>query len=113
MGLPKGQTNNKKGRPKGSRNKSTKELRAIITSLFEEQIDQIREDLAELEPRYRLKFLTDLLPYVIPRLQNITQTNVNDIDSLTGEQLDQVVDSILNNNKAMGANLPEWMNEGE
>lgn len=97
MGLKKGQTNNPNGRPKGSKNKSTQQIRGMVTELFNEQFEQVQKDLEQLDAKSRLKFLTDLMPYVLPRLQTITQHNVTDIDSLSEKQLEQVVAELLQN----------------
>ena len=55
------------GREKGTPNKITADLREMIKQLVEENIEQIREDLATLEPLERLKFLEKLMSYVVPK----------------------------------------------
>jgi hypothetical protein len=61
-----------KGRPKGSKNKLNADIRERIQNLFDDNFERIQEDLEGLEPRERLKFLTDLLPYLVPKLQAAT-----------------------------------------
>jgi hypothetical protein len=67
MGLKKGQSNNRKGRPKGSGNKVTKPIRELITSLVEENIDKFQSDYDSLEPRRKVKVIIDLLGFVMPK----------------------------------------------
>ena len=55
------------GREKGTPNKITADLRVMIKQLVAENIEQIREDLASLEPQERLKFLEKLMSYVVPK----------------------------------------------
>ncbi len=67
MGLKKGQCNNLNGRPVGAKNKSGQEVKELINDLFNENTQQIRNDLAELHPIERLKFFVALLPYVLQK----------------------------------------------
>ena len=71
MGLPKGRTNNPKGRPKGSFNKVSKELRERIQAIVESSLDEIEQDLNELSPKDRLSFRVKLLDLVLPKYKSI------------------------------------------
>jgi len=77
MGLPQGRTNNTNGRPIGSKNKYSDEIRSLIFDLISKNLETINEDVENLEPKERLKFLTSILPYAIPKLQFVTQQNNN------------------------------------
>jgi hypothetical protein len=70
MGLHKGMTNNPNGRPKGSQNLINKEIREKILELLESNFEKIQADLDKLEPKDRIKVITDLMPYILPKLQN-------------------------------------------
>lgn len=63
----KGKTNNPNGRPKGTPNKFTKELRDFIADIVDENREQIAEDLKALEPKDRLSILEKLMQYVLPK----------------------------------------------
>lgn len=82
------------GRPKGAKNKVTTQMRDLIQQLFDDNFDTIQEDLESLEPKDRLKFMTDLLPYLLPKLQNTTHSTQVDIDSLSTEELDTLIERI-------------------
>jgi predicted secreted Zn-dependent protease len=70
MGLPKGRTNNLRGKPKGTVSKSTKELREFITAFVSQNLDKMQEDFDRIEdPKDRLMFLERLFQYSLPRLQ--------------------------------------------
>jgi len=71
MGLPKGTTNNPAGRPPGTRNKVTNELKQWITGLIDGNREQFERDLAAVEPEKRLAVLEKLIQYVIPRQQSV------------------------------------------
>lgn len=93
--MPKFETGNP-GRPKGAKNKSTGQIRERIQSLFDDNFQMIQEDLESLEPKDRLKFLTDLLPYLVPKLQATTYSTKIDLDSMTDEDLDKLINRIVN-----------------
>lgn len=61
------------GRPKGSSNKATSKVRDSFTKLLEDNLEQLKEDFKELEPKDRIKLFLDLSKYVIPQLK---QTDV-------------------------------------
>lgn len=84
------------GKPKGAKNKNTIIMRDRIQSLFDTNFETIQNDLESLEPKDRLKFLTDLMPYLMPKLQSTTYTNEIDLDGMTGDQLDVLIKRILN-----------------
>jgi hypothetical protein len=67
MPIPKGQTNNPDGRPKGVPNKVTQKTKGIIANIIKNDFNTLSEDIASLEPKERLEFFIKLLPFVIPR----------------------------------------------
>jgi hypothetical protein len=70
MGLPKGRTNNKAGRPIGSTNKDVKELREFISEFISGNLSTIQQDFDKLEsPKDRLMFIERLFQYTLPKLQ--------------------------------------------
>ena len=73
MGLHKGQTNNPKGRPKGSKNRVSKDLKELIDAFLNEKFELVKDQLNELPPKDQRKFFTNLLPYVVPKLQDTKQ----------------------------------------
>ena len=97
MGLHKGMTNNKAGRTPGSQNKITSELRQRISKFLEDQWDTLQTEFEGLESKDKLAFFERLLNYAIPKLQATTLTT--DLDNLTDEQLDYIIESLLNSQK--------------
>ena len=80
MGLPKGKTNNKKGRPKGSLNTANKDLREIIGEIIRNELTRADSFIENLDPRDRMKFLIELMPYSIPKIDSIPFDQVNKKD---------------------------------
>jgi hypothetical protein len=84
------------GKPKGAKNKSTLIIRERIQSLFDDNFDKIQEDLESLEAKDRLKFLTDLMPYLMPKLQSTTYSQKIDLESMEEADLDILIERIMN-----------------
>lgn len=84
------------GRPKGAKNKASGQIRDKIQALFDDNFETIQEDLESLEAKDRLKFMTDLMPYLLPKLQSTTYSQKIDLDSMTEEDLDLLINRIVN-----------------
>lgn len=84
------------GRPKGAKNKASGQIRDRIQALFDDNFETVQTDLESLEPKDRLKFMTDLLPYLLPKLQSTTYSQTIDLDSMSDEELDLLIDRISN-----------------
>jgi hypothetical protein len=83
------------GRTKGTPNKTTKEIKGIIQTVVEEQLETIEKDLKQLEPKDRLNVLLKLVEYVLPkqREQKI------DFNSLTDTEIDELINRITDESK--------------
>jgi hypothetical protein len=81
MGLPKNRTNNPAGRPKGTRNRTTKETKDVVNSILKTNFSaaKVSQDLKKLEPRNRLDVLIKLLNFILPR-------PLNELENLTDER---------------------------
>lgn len=70
--MNKGHTNNPNGRPKGTPNKVTQNMREWIAALIDNNREQIEEDLKALEPKERVQMLERLMQYVVPKQQAVS-----------------------------------------
>jgi hypothetical protein len=91
MGLQKGMTNNRNGRPKGKPNKNTEELRALFQSFIEVNIETLQDDFDKLEAKDRLAFIEKMARLVMP-------APMNELQRLTDEQLDSLIKRLKNEN---------------
>lgn len=93
--IKKGVVLNPTGRPKGTPNKTTFELKEVIKTIIDDELEKIHEHLEQLEPKERLDFITKLLPYVIPKQSEVkNEVEVRelalsepDLSNLTMEEL--------------------------
>jgi hypothetical protein len=69
MAQPKGKTGNPNGRPKGSQNKTTGEIRSIFQSLLEQNLEQMTDDIKALEPKQRIDVLLKLTEFILPKVK--------------------------------------------
>lgn len=67
----KGQSGNPGGRPKGTQNKSTTELREFFTDFLNENKEKLQSDFEKLEAKDRLKFIIEISRFVIPSLKSV------------------------------------------
>ena len=80
------------GRPKGSPNKITAELRDWISQFVHDNKQQIQQDFDSLEPKDRIMIFEKLLKYALPALQATTVTT--DFERLSDEQLDRIIEEL-------------------
>ena len=64
----KGKSGNPNGRPKGSQNKATAKVRDAVGKLVEGLLPTLENDLAQLEPKERVRAFVALAEYVLPKL---------------------------------------------
>lgn len=83
------------GKPPGTKNKINIEIRGLIQKLFDDNYQTIQDDLELLEPKDRLKFISDLLPYLLPKLQSTTHSRDIDLEGMSEDQLDRLIDRII------------------
>jgi hypothetical protein len=67
--IKKGTILNKNGRPKGTPNRTTTEIREAYQQLISGNIEQLNEDLTALEPFQRLKIVIEMSKYILPTLR--------------------------------------------
>ena len=87
MGLPKGKTNNIKGKPIGCTNKISYNLKETINDFLEKNFSKIENDFDKLQPRDRMKFYIDLLQYGVPKLQATEFIDNSWIEKLSDDEL--------------------------
>jgi hypothetical protein len=59
------------GRTKGTPNKTTKEIRNVLKNVIDNEINNIETSFKEITAKERLEILIKLIPYVLPKVENV------------------------------------------
>lgn len=94
MAFVKGQSGNAKGRPRGSQNKVTGELRDRLKDFLDGNFDKVQRDFKKLDHKDRIEYYEKFLKYVLPQLR--TTDLKLDFDNMTESQIDEIITKILN-----------------
>ena len=88
MPFIKGQTGNPQGRPTGSQNYVTTDIKEFINNFLNENLSTLQADFDNLQSKERLYFMEKLLKYVIPtKTEEVSKKPYNRIEEMTDEEL--------------------------
>lgn len=97
MGQKKGQTGNPNGRPKGSPNRVTGTVKEWIASIIDGNREQFEDDLKKLDAGERVRVISNLLPFVVPKLQSASAQELLEVEYKKLEELlDTAPDEAIN-----------------
>jgi hypothetical protein len=86
MTFIKGQSGNPSGKPIGTKNKNSAQIRTMIEQFIIENFHVIVDDFNNLPEKDRYKILCNLMQYAIPKPQADME-----FERLTDEQLNEIV----------------------
>ena len=69
---------NTDGRPKGTPNKATAEVREAFNHLITSNLPQLERDLNSLKPNERARLLIEMAKLILPRLKQIELTDLSE-----------------------------------
>lgn len=84
------------GRTKGTPNKTSAQAREVLQNVIGKELDKLGTLLAKLEPIERVNALAKLLPYILPKKQEI-EINTPDLTSEQRAQRLKELKDKLNN----------------
>lgn len=59
------------GKTKGAENKTTKEIRTVLKDVINNELLKIETLFEGLPPKERIELLVKLIPYVLPKVENV------------------------------------------
>lgn len=59
------------GKPKGAASNSSARVKDAILQFLDRNIDAVQDSFDSLKPIEKLQFITAIIPYAVPKLQNI------------------------------------------
>ena len=62
------------GRMKGTPNKLTKEIRTLLKDILYEEVTELHKNFRCLDEKDRIELLIKLLPFVSPKVSNVSHT---------------------------------------
>jgi len=68
------------GRPKGAQNKTSKQVKEILSDILSDEIEAIPKRLNQLSDKDRLDIVIKLLPYLLPKQKEIDMSVKNDVN---------------------------------
>lgn len=98
MKFQEGQSGNPAGRPKGAKNKASDEVKAMVERMITGNAGALEKTFKALKGKAKIKALTDLLPYVIPKQQSVSASI--DFENFTDEQLDEIINRLIKKSHA-------------
>ena len=99
MTFIKNEVTNHIGRPIGSKNKASENIRAKISDFIHHNLESIQADYDSMPARDRLSFIEKLLKYSIPALQSVDILShiKKEVENLPEDQLNELAEKILEN----------------
>lgn len=82
------------GRKAGTPNKTTTETKVVLQKVLSTEIDKLGALLKQLEPIERVNAIAKLLPYILPR-QNEVKAEIKTESNLTPEEREKRIAELL------------------
>lgn len=80
------------GKPPGAATNASKKVKEAIYNFLSDNIDSIQESFDSLKPKEKLQFISELIPYAMPRLQSI-QAEIDQKTEHSGKMVIEIIRS--------------------
>ena len=98
--------NHSTGRPKGSTNKVSKEIREVSAMLLQGQLEALQDKLPTLKDSDYIKAIGLLMKHVLPAQKQVEMETTNHPTEITVEILERLADV---SNEDLDKSIDEWV----
>lgn len=94
MPFKKGSSGNPAGRPKGSKNKASDQVKELIEELLTDTTNQehIKAQFKKMKGYSLFRAFSELTPFILPKLS--ANTHDHSFEKMTDDQLTEVIESL-------------------
>ena len=96
MGLKKGMTNNPKGKPPGTLNKLSRDMKQTIHEFLTENWNEVVIEFHKLKGKDKLNFYKDMMQYDLPKMQAMAVSGELNFKEMPEEAIDRIADKLIN-----------------
>ena len=87
-----------RGRPAGAKNRSSISIKENFQKLIENNLELLDSDIKALNPKDRIRAITELAKFVVPTLRQIdadvtTKTDLSWLDEYSNDELELILNS--------------------
>jgi hypothetical protein len=83
------------GRAKGTPNRTTAETKELIQNIANKELPKLGAMLEQLEPNERINAIAKLLPYILPKQNEVKAEITNTDKTLTSEEREKRISELL------------------
>jgi hypothetical protein len=87
MPFEPGQSGNPTGRPKGSANKASRQLKEMIANFLVEHFEEVEQCFKELKGKEKIKTYCEMLSFIMPKLKPLNDDMLDRLDEVELEDL--------------------------
>ncbi len=102
----KGESGNPAGRPIGSKNLATSHIRSAVEDFISRKIVEVDEIWETLSPNEKIKMLSSLLDFILPKMRSQAIT-LSDFESLSTEDLRRLASEVIDQSQRGGTDESE------
>ena len=88
------------GRTKGTPNRTTAETKELLQTIVSKELDKLGAMLEQLEPNERINAIAKLLPYILPKQNEVKAEITNTDKNLTSEEREKRISELIKKAKS-------------
>lgn len=88
------------GRTKGTPNRNTAETKELLQTIVSKELDKLGAILEQLEPNERINAIAKLLPYILPKQNEVKAEITNTDKNLTSEEREKRISELIKKAKS-------------